>query len=147
MQTVGQLALPREVWDQILEHVRAAVPDEAVGMLGGTADGRVSHAVPLPNLATGGAFLADPRAQFEAERAFARLNVTPLAAYHSHPGGTPTLSSGDRAFARPALIQLVVSLGRQGAVDARAYRVADVVTELPLWIENVTWNGERASST
>jgi proteasome lid subunit RPN8/RPN11 len=135
MGTATQLVLSSAAWDSIAERVRAADPDEAVGLLGGTTDGRVTHVAPLPNLVGGAAFLADPRAQFEAERACADLRLTPLAAYHSHPRGTPTLSQADKAFAHPRLPQLVVALSREGDLDARAYRVAGGVSEVSLSIE------------
>jgi [CysO sulfur-carrier protein]-S-L-cysteine hydrolase len=138
IDVVEKLVLSREAWERVVDHARAAYPDEAVGMLGGTADGRVAYVVPLPNLAAGGAFLADPRAQFEAERTFAKLEVMALGAYHSHPGGTPTLSRSDRVLAHPSLIQLVVGLGRGGRVDMRAYRVAGGVSEVPLEISRGT---------
>lgn len=136
-EAVGQLLLSREAWERVGGHARAADPEEAVGMLGGTAEGRVALVAPLPNLATGDAFLADPRAQFEVERAFLRLEVIPLAVYHSHPGGTATLSPADRVLARASLVQLVVGLGRDGRTDMRAYKVAPGVREVPLWIEGV----------
>jgi len=54
------LVLSRAALDRMSEHIRAVESDEAVGMLGGTPDGRVMHVAPLPNLASAGAFLADP---------------------------------------------------------------------------------------
>ena len=142
MEAVGQLLLSRSVWERIAEHARAADPYEAVGILGGTGDGRIVYVAPLPNLAADGAFLADPRAQFEAERALSRLKLIPLAAYHSHPGGTATLSHADHVLANPSLVQLVVALGRAGRVDMRAYRVGADVHEVPLRIEY--WSGHDA---
>jgi proteasome lid subunit RPN8/RPN11 len=98
------------------------------------ADGRVAYVAPLPNLAAHGAFLADPRAQFEAERTLARLKLIPVAVYHSHPGGTPTLSDADLAFARPGLLQLVIGLGPTDTVQMRAYHVSTGTREVPLMI-------------
>ncbi len=136
MEAVCELRLSRRVWERIVEHARAANPREAVGILGGTGDGRVAHVAPLPNLAADGAFLADPRAQFEAERALSRLELIPLAAYHSHPGGTPTLSHADRLLANRSLVQLVVALDRAGRVDMRAYRIGPGVREVPVQVDD-----------
>ena len=128
------LLLPRPVWELVVAHVRGAYPDEAVGLLGGTPDGRVALPTALPNLAGERAFLADPRAQFEAERALRRRGLVPLAAYHSHPDGTPTLSRADRVLAHPSLLQLVVAVSRSGLIEARAYRPAGSMSEVPVRI-------------
>jgi proteasome lid subunit RPN8/RPN11 len=126
----ARLLLSQHAWQTILAHARSADPDEAVGLLGGTANGRVTRVAPLPNIASHGAFFADPRAQFEAERSFSRLGLIPLAAYHSHPGGTATLSAPDQRLANRSLAQLVVALGEDQSVEMRAYRVADTVHEV-----------------
>ena len=134
--------LSRQVWDDAVAHARVAYPAEAVGLLGGIADGRVTHLAPLPNLGRIGSFVADPRAQFEAERALDRLRLVPLGTYHSHPDGTPTLSRADRALARRSLVQLVIALDGGDRVEARAYRVAADVRELVVRID-----GRRRSTT
>jgi proteasome lid subunit RPN8/RPN11 len=137
METVSELQLSRTAWERIVEHVRAADPHEAVGILGGTKDGYVAYVAPLPNLAAAGGFLADPRAQFEAERALSRLKLIPLAAYHSHPRGTPTLSHTDRLLANRSLVQLVVALDHAGRVDMRAYRIGADQHVVPLQIDDI----------
>jgi len=134
MRPVEELVLPREARDRVIAHSRAVYPAESVGLLGGDIDGVVARVAPLANLALRGSFIADPRAQFEAERAFARDGLVPLAVYHSHPGGTATLSPSDRALARPKLVQLVVAVGRDGRVDMRAYRVAGT-HDVSSWVE------------
>ncbi len=112
---------------------------EAVGILGGGVYGRVTVAIPLPNLAGDRAFLADPRAQFEAERELRQAGCDLLAIYHSHPGGGAQLSTLDLAFAvyRP-VVYLVIALARQHQPEeeVRAYRVnEDVVVEVEIRIE------------
>lgn len=122
------LVLSPEARRRILRHARAALPAEAVGILGGRPDdGRAVAAVPLPNLAgSRPAFLADPRAQYEAEKGLRRLGLAVLAVYHSHPGGGATLSPTDQAFAaRLPLAQVVIALARPRPPreEVRAYRV------------------------
>jgi proteasome lid subunit RPN8/RPN11 len=119
-----KLILTVEVHDRVVAHVRAALPHEAVGLLGGDAAGRAVAVFPLPNLAGRRAFLADPRAQYEAERELQRRKMPLLAVYHSHPDGTATLSSMDRHLAsRRVALQLVVAVGGppQYEVVMRAY--------------------------
>lgn len=122
------LVLSSDTRDSILRHARAALPAEAVGVLGGRPDdGRAVVAVPLPNLAgTRPAFFADPRAQYEAEKELRRLGLTVLAAYHSHPGGGAALSPVDEAFAAYLpLAQVVIALARPRPPleEMRAYRL------------------------
>jgi proteasome lid subunit RPN8/RPN11 len=124
---VEVLRLTGAVLDEMLRHARAALPQEAVGVLGG-ADGRVTHGFPIPNVAGPYAFLADPFAQFEAEQRMKALNIRLLAVYHSHPGGGAQLSPLDMAFARRrACLQIVIALGRPHAPpdEVRAYRLVD----------------------
>ena len=129
------LLLSQQDWQTILAHARTAEPREAVGLLGGTADGQVTQVAPLPNMASRGAFFADPRAQYEAERGFSRLGLIPLAAYHSHPGGTATLSAPDQRLANRSLLQLVLAIGGDGSIDVRVYRVTDAVEQVELEIK------------
>jgi acyl dehydratase/proteasome lid subunit RPN8/RPN11 len=129
------LVLPTELRERLLAHVRAALPAEAVGLLGGAADGRVRRVVPLPNVAGPRSFLADPRAQYEALRALAAEGLELVAVYHSHPGGTATLSPADRHFAeRVGALQLVVALGRPGQAgeELRAFRCGRALAEVPV---------------
>ena len=119
-----KLILSSEAHARVVAHVRAAFPHEAVGMLGGDPAGRVVEVFPLPNLSGPGGFLADPRAQYEAERELQRRRMPLLAVYHSHPGGTPTLSPIDRQLARHvSASQLVIAVGGPPlyAIQMRAY--------------------------
>jgi proteasome lid subunit RPN8/RPN11 len=86
------------------------LPDEAVGLLAG-AEGRITAVIPLPNIAPTGQFLADPYAQYQAERQLQEEGMHLLAIYHSHPAGGTQLSPLDIKFAkeRPCL-QVVIAL-------------------------------------
>jgi proteasome lid subunit RPN8/RPN11 len=122
------LSLPCDTHRCMLDHAREALPMEAVGILGGHPSGHVSQAIPLPNLAGPRAFLADPRAQYEAERRLRSLGLALLAIYHSHPGGGTQLSPADRAFAiHLPVVHIVIALAqlRQPREQIRAYRVKE----------------------
>ena len=102
--------LPAELWHQLVAHARAALPHEAVGLLAG-AKGRISAAIPLPNVAPRGRFLADPHAQYLAERRIRRAGMEVLAIYHSHPAGGTSLSPLDVEFAKEhACLHIVIAL-------------------------------------
>ena len=122
------IRLTSAVHGVIIHHARTMLPAEAVGMLGGDLLGRATLSIPLPNRAGQKAFLADPFAQFQAERQLAHLGLQVIAVYHSHPGGGAQLSELDLIFARRrACIQLVIALGRPHLLgeELRAYRVVE----------------------
>jgi proteasome lid subunit RPN8/RPN11 len=101
------------------------MPEEAVGLLGGN-DGCVSVVRPLPNIGPRWTFLADPFAQYHAERALARAGAAILGIYHSHPGGGAQLSPLDIVVARcRSCVHIVVALDPDegSRVEIRAYRV------------------------
>lgn len=121
-----RLRLPEVVLRSMVEHAEAALPEEAVGLIGGDAEGRAMRAVRLRNLASHGFYLADPYSQFRALQELRSKGLVPLAVYHSHPGGGTQLSEADRRFAQELhLLQVVLALARpwRPGVDLRAYRV------------------------
>jgi proteasome lid subunit RPN8/RPN11 len=113
------------LWQQLVEHARAALPDEAVGLLAG-ADGHITTVIPLPNIAPSGQFLADPHAQYQAERQLQREGTRLLAIYHSHPAGGTELSPLDLKFAKERrCLQIVIALdpSRPGRETRAAYEI------------------------
>lgn len=132
--------LPATLAQQILEHTRATAPNEAVGLIGGHSDGHAVVVIPLPNLAGERAFLADPHAQFLAERRIAGAGLEIIAIYHSHPGGGLGFSAADRSFASPwACTHIVIVPGRAAGDDElmRAYgRGADDFVAVPIHVLN-----------
>ena len=106
-----------------MEHARAALPDEAVGLLAG-AKGKITAVIPLPNIAPTGQFHADPHAQYQAERQLQRDGTQLLAIYHSHPAGGTQLSPLDIKFATARrCLHMVIALdpARPGQETAAAY--------------------------
>jgi proteasome lid subunit RPN8/RPN11 len=130
-----KLILPQKLRQEMMNHAREVLPMEAVGLLGGDADGRVLLVKPLKNLARTRSFLADPFDQFQAERSLTRRDLKLVAVYHSHPGGGPHLSADDLTFAalRPVL-HVIIALRRTSALadDMRAYRINE---GLPVLVE------------
>lgn len=101
MDAVTRLRLRPDLREQIVSHARTSAPREAVGLLGGSSDGTIMLALPLPNVAGDDkSFLADPYAQFQALRRLRSAGQQLLAIYHSHPAGCPHPSSMDVEYAR-----------------------------------------------
>jgi proteasome lid subunit RPN8/RPN11 len=119
-----ELGLTPTARRRMLEHARSVLPLEAVGLLGGPPSGPASTAIPLPNLVGRGAYLADPFAQFQAERALVREGLEVLAVYHSHPDGDATPSRADLALAvRLSVIQVIIALAVHRRAGVRGYRI------------------------
>ena len=119
------LTLPAAVHRRLVEHAHQANPAEAIGLLGGQADGLVMMAAPMVNIAPVRSFFADPHSQFSAERAIREAGLITLAVYHSHPGGGATPSELDRAFAAHSpLPQVIIAFDRphRPGVEIRAFR-------------------------
>jgi [CysO sulfur-carrier protein]-S-L-cysteine hydrolase len=121
------LVLPPAIRHEIAEHAVRALPNEAVGLLGGTQAEFVTTVMPLPNLLGEREFLADPYAQFQAERALRKAGLMILATYHSHPSGGAVPSPADLVFADQwKCAHVIVSLARacRPRVEMRAYLYA-----------------------
>lgn len=133
------LTIPRRVLDVVIKHAESAVPLEAVGLLGGNPEGKVALAVPMVNLANAGWFFADPYSQYRAQQTIRNHSFTPLAVYHSHPGGGSYPSLADLTYAAPLnLDQVIIALARdhRSDVEIRGYRVtAAGIAEIHLKIE------------
>ncbi len=81
----------------LVRRAAEAAPGEICGVLG-ARDGRVVHAIEVPNRASqSGRFEADPLALVRAERELHRRGLRLVGYYHSHPAGDPTPSGADQA--------------------------------------------------
>lgn len=123
---IVELVVSRQLVDRLYREARSGAPHEIVGILAGRADGHVTDVFPLPNTAGPGGHVADPRAQYAAERAIRARNLVWLAVYHSHPGGGTEPSPLDIAFAsrRPTIAHVIVAVDRTRQPDAiTAFRV------------------------
>ena len=122
-----RLLLPAAALALIEADVQAAAPNEACGLLIGTREGAAVHvalAVPSANVAApetrARRFEIDPALLLRWHRELRGAGQEIVGLYHSHPGGTATLSATDRAEAwTPGLAWLVLALsGRE--ITARA---------------------------
>jgi desampylase len=132
---VARLAVSRTAVQAMLDHAAAAAPDEACGLLLGTAQ-LVQAARAAPNVAPSPRrhFEVDPQVLIDAHRA-ARAGGPGLAGYyHSHPGGLPEPSATDRREASgDGRIWAIVADGRitwwrdaAGGFEPLSYRLVDL---------------------
>ena len=115
-----------ELVEQIIDHARKALPEEACGLL----VGRITAAtrfMPLPNsLRSETAYEIDPVLLVRTLRSLRDSGDELVAIVHSHPQGPAAPSGRDRARAfYPEAAQLIVSLADPDHPQMRAYRIID----------------------
>ena len=129
MNDAGALRLSAEVAQAIVNHARAELPNEACGLLAGSAVSGLARAFhPARNAhASPYRYSLDPddlvRITFAIERSGDEL----LAIVHSHPRTDATPSPTDRRAAElyPGTQQVIVGLGEAGPATPRlrAWRI------------------------
>lgn len=114
------LAIPRKLFDELLEQASAESPNECCGLLAGR-DGVVTHRFPLANaLSSPTRFESDPRSMFDAMKAMRKEGIEVQAVYHSHPTSEPVPSKWDveRNYAE-GVMNIIV-----GRVEGGEWRMA-----------------------
>jgi proteasome lid subunit RPN8/RPN11 len=129
------MILPASMATEILEHSRAALPNEACGLLAGDASGiRRLYCVANAD-ASAVSYTIDPAGHFAALQDAEQNGWELIGAFHSHVDGPAYPSPTDVAgAAEPEWTWLVVG-PITGAPQIRAYRIeADVIIEEKLEI-------------
>ncbi len=115
------MKIRRDVYGQIIDHARRALPHEACGYLAGT-DGVFTLAYALSNMDQSPEhFSFDPQEQFAAVKAARVKGLEINAVYHSHPA-TPARPSVEdiRLAFDPDKLYVIVSLA-DGQNDVKAF--------------------------
>jgi proteasome lid subunit RPN8/RPN11 len=119
LSTPFRLALPRRFLDEMLDHARAELPNECVGLLAGRLEdvaggrvGRVERRYPLVNaLASPKEYYSDGRSMANALKDMNKHTLDVLAVYHSHPTSEPVPSRKDLENNNwPGVVQFIISL-------------------------------------
>jgi proteasome lid subunit RPN8/RPN11 len=124
------LLLPQTLYQAMVEHALAALPNECCGLLGGILGPDRVRAVqrfPLVNSAASPKveYLSEPRSMFAADRALRAAGLDVVAVYHSHPTSRPVPSKKDiAANYSETVINLIISL-QGGQPEVRAWWLWD----------------------
>lgn len=129
------IKLPRHVYDGIIEHAKADLPNEACGLLVGKAD-EVTRQFRLTNTDHSPEhFSFDPAEQFGVLKQARAEGLSIIANYHSHPE-TPSRPSDEdiRLAYDPDIFYLIASLATETPVLKAFSIVNGVSAEVPIEI-------------
>jgi proteasome lid subunit RPN8/RPN11 len=121
------LRLPAPVYTQIVGHCLSGLPDEACGLLGGTAArGAVVTCYPTRNVAASAKlYTVDPKQHLQADRDAEKQGNTIIGVFHSHTHTDAYPSPTDVAQAPdPDWHYVIVSL-RDSHPVLRSYRIVE----------------------
>ena len=117
------ISLKRDVYNQIVAHAKADLPNEACGYLAGS-DGIVTLGYQLTNVDHSPEhFSFDPAEQFKTVKDARGKGLQILANYHSHPE-TPSRPSQEdiRLAFDPNILYFIISLAQQEPV-VKAFQI------------------------
>jgi len=119
------MKIPKAVYDEMLEHARAEVPNECCGLVGGK-DGSAVAYYPATN-AEGSPFRynLDPQDQFRIMMEMEERGEELSAIYHSHTKSPAYPSQTDiNLAAYPGVVYLIASL-KEGEEPLRGFTIVD----------------------
>lgn len=127
------LEISQDILRQIHAHGEAVYPEEGAGFLLGDLLSedrrRVTDVLPVENARESGArhnrYAIPAKTVLEAEQAAEARSLTLLGVFHSHPDHPSRPSDYDREWALPWLSYLITRVEEGGAVESRAWRLAD----------------------
>jgi proteasome lid subunit RPN8/RPN11 len=130
------MRIPKQIYEELLEHAREDAPNECCGLIGGS-DGVARTAYRARNAeASPLRYNLDPQDQFRIMTEMEEKGEELSAIYHSHTASAAYPSQTDiNLAAYPDALYLIVSLA-EGEKDLRGYRIEDgEVTEVDLVVE------------
>jgi proteasome lid subunit RPN8/RPN11 len=130
------LTIPKDLHDKIVAHARADHPDEACGVLAGSAGSdRPERFIPMTNAARSPTFYEfDSTEQFRVWRDMDERDEEPVVIYHSHTATEAYPSRTDISYANePGAHYVLVSTREPASAEFRSYRIrTGEVTEEPV---------------
>ena len=119
------MKIPKQIYDELIEHARADVPNECCGLVGGTEGEAVT--VYRANNAEGSPlrYNLDPQDQFRFMTEMEEKGEDLVGIYHSHTKSPAYPSQTDiNLAAYPDVVYLIVSLA-EGEEPLRGFHIRD----------------------
>ena len=117
-----RFVLEDTAFNKLAEHIENTYPDEACGILLGSADyNRIYDIKEATNREVNNKqsfFSINPLDIYKLEQAHKEV----VGFYHSHPNKSSILSSADKEYMVPGLLNLVFSVTKNGVVDMKGYK-------------------------
>ncbi|OGV70452.1 MAG: hypothetical protein A2283_19085 [Lentisphaerae bacterium RIFOXYA12_FULL_48_11] len=115
-----------EVYDKMVSASKAAVPNEACGLLAGTGN-KITKFYGLTNAdASPEHFSMIPEEQFAVIKDMRKSGVQMLAIWHSHPSTPARMSDEDMKLAfTPDTVYVILSLAKPDVPSLRGYQISD----------------------
>ena len=130
------IGLSQSQLSEMIAHVRAGLPYEACGLLGGL-NGRVCKVFPVENVDHSSVrYTMDPTEQVRTMVAIEEAGWELLSIYHSHPNGpaTPSVTDVARAY-YPEVVYIILSPDERGEWRVQGFNLSeDGVVEVPFEI-------------
>ena len=124
-RTEQPVPLPRTLVNRLLGAAQRSPQAEVCGLVA-SRGGRPEKVYPVTNVAgqPGKLFRMEPKELIDSMRRIREQGEELFAIYHSHPHGPATPSATDlREAEYPDALYLIVSLGTEGVLEMRGYRL------------------------
>jgi proteasome lid subunit RPN8/RPN11 len=121
------MKIPRQLLNQIHQHLETGYPNEACGVMLGMG-GVITEIVSADNQRQDSArnrYLIDPLVYMKIEREADKRGLNVLGIYHSHPDVAARPSQFDLDHAWPNFSYLIVSVCKGKAVESNSWRLRD----------------------
>lgn len=118
------IRIPREIYQEMIEHARREAPVECCGILGGK-DTTVQECFEIRNVENSSVqFLMDPQEQLNAFEKMEKNSMKMVAIYHSHPHTIPFPSEMDvQKTVDPEMPSIIISLKEKDEPMVKAFRI------------------------
>jgi proteasome lid subunit RPN8/RPN11 len=118
------IRIPREIYQEMIEHARREDPVECCGILGGK-DTTVQEYFEIKNLENSSVqFQMDPQEQLNAFEKMEKNSMKMVAVYHSHPHTIPFPSEIDvQKTVDPEMPSIIISLKEKDEPVVKAFRI------------------------
>src|SRR3989338_3785964 len=121
------ITIPKKIYDEMITLAKNVFPNEACGILGGSAKGAVSEFYPMRNLDESSiSYFMDPKEQIKVFKELRAKNSQMIGIFHSHVASEAYPSQKDVRLAfYPDVSYLIVSLSDMKKPVLRSFRIVE----------------------